>query len=163
MPNTPVIMQTTHRHVEHAVHTEPYERAVDGPRRIGLSSLDLTAATAYVAMDASDEQELQRLTHGSAMSMAVGTHWERNEARIRLTARAIATNRTQAQTLEVALAQCVANGDERRALLISRILDGVTRRLANWLEEHRMSCGAGQRPVSVAIGAAAAVTIVSEE
>jgi hypothetical protein len=99
----------------------------------------------------------------AATPLALGTDRERNDARIRLAARMITVARVQLQTTELALADAVARRDEQAVAMLTRVLDGMSKRLRVWLDEHRLSCTSGQRSVQVAIGTAEGVTILGAQ
>ena len=66
------------------------------------------------------------------------------------------------QTLELAMATALDRRDDAGIVMLNRVLDGVSKRTHRWLEEHRLSCSAGQRSVAVAVNAIGNVTINGE-
>ena len=74
----------------------------------------------------------------------------------------ITIGRMQVQTLELSLAAAIERRDDAAVLTLSRVVDGVSKRLHRWLEEHRLSCTSAMRPVSVAVNAIGDVTITGE-
>jgi hypothetical protein len=122
-------------------------------RQLGLDVLDRMAAVTFAS---GAVQELVDWATNSARSL-VGP--DRNEARMRLLARAIAATRAQMLCLEQLLGQRVNVRDVRGAELVDKILTSTTRRLAALLAEHRAACSAGQRAVVVGVGHAERVTI----
>ena len=155
--NTPVNDQAPLEPRVQAEECTPVARAMR-PQR--LDWLHTQAAGAFLG---EPSPAVETLAAEAARGLAIGTDRERSDARIRLAACMITSGRTQLQTLELALAAAVNRGDEKGAALISKTLDGVSRRLAVWLQEHRLSCSSSQRSVSVAIGSAGQVAIVGEK
>ena len=105
--------------------------------------------------------ELAQLAADCASGLGVGSHTDRNESRIRLAARMVATYRVQIQTVELAISEAVSRRDDKGAILLGRVAEGLAKRAKVWLEEHRLSCSP-QRSISVAIGAAENVAITGE-
>lgn len=120
--------------------------------RVGLSALDRAATTAFASGDARELVEEAR-----ALAEALcGT--DADAARTRMLARAMAACRTQQRVLEVILGERVAKRDEEGALLVSKVLDGVVRRLATLSKAAASEAALRQRP-SVFVGRADVVNV----
>jgi len=156
--NTPVISQSI-TIVPDADQAQVSAREPASATKLGMDWLHQDALGAFV-IDA--PPELVRLASDAATSLGIGTDRERHDARIRLAARMITIGRMQQQTLELSLAAAVERRDDAAVVMLSRVLEGTSRRLARWLEEHRLSCSSAMRPVSVAVNAIGDVTIIGD-
>lgn len=86
---------------------------------------------------------------------------EREEVRLRMTAKALAATRARLLVLEALLDARLAAGDAAGVRESSRLVEGVRRHLVALLAEHR-ACDAGRRtPVKVMVGQADAVNIMA--
>ncbi len=133
-----------------------------GPASVTALALDWLHRNTASAFLAETSPELSALATDSASALGLGTDRERADARIRLAARMVAVGRVQEQTLELALAAALDRRDDAGITMLNRVLDGVSKRTHRWLEEHRLSCSAGQRSVAVAVNAIGNVTINGE-
>lgn len=120
--------------------------------RVGLTELDKAAVSAFAS---GDVRELVEEARALAESLA-GV--DADAARTRMLARAMAACRTQQRVLEVILGQRVAKRDESGALLVSKVLDGVVRRLATLSKAAASEAALRQRP-AVFVGRADVVNV----
>ncbi len=74
---------------------------------------------------------------------------DRDDARRRMIARMIASQRAKSLLLEAKRDECLVKRDFAAVGVLDRLLDGTSRRLVALLAEHRQSCGGGQRSVTV--------------
>ena len=156
--NTPVIGQRLTL-VPDQDDIPPRAREPVAGAKVALDWLHRDALAAFVTEAPPD---LSQLACDAATALGIGTDRERNDARIRLAARMITIGRMQVQTLELSLAAAIERRDDAAVLTLSRVVDGVSKRLHRWLEEHRLSCTSAMRPVSVAVNAIGDVTITGE-
>lgn len=133
-----------------------------GPTSATALALDWLHRDTASAFLTETSPELSTLATDAASALGLGTDRERADARIRLAARMVAVGRVQEQTLELALAAALDRRDDAGIVMLNRVLDGVSKRTHRWLEEHRLSCSAGQRSVAVAVNAVGNVTINGE-
>lgn len=156
--NTPVISQSLTL-VPDEDQKPPRAREPTGATKVAIDWLHQDALGAFVV---EAPPGLAQLASDAATSLGIGTDRERNDARIRLAARMIVIGRIQLQSLELSLAAAVEHRDDAAVVTLNRVLEGSSRRLARWLEEHRLSCSSAMRPVSVAVNAIGDVTITGE-
>ena len=116
--------------------------------RLALSWLDKLGAGAFAD---GDKQELLDLVRDSAESL---TGPDRNDARLRLLSRAIASMRAQQSLLEGAMGERLAARDYDGVAMLDRVLAGVVKRLVLLLAEHRHHCATDRRTALVAVGSA---------
>ncbi len=126
---------------------------------LALDRLHLSTASAFLTEPSA---ELSSLAAAAATTLAIGTDRERTDSRIRLAARMIAIARMQIQTLELSLADALERRDDAGIAMLSRVLETISKRMHRWLEEHRVSCSAAHRSVSVAVNAIGDITITGE-
>ncbi len=151
---------TDHGEIRHCIAYS--ESAAPGTTnvRLGLSSLDLLALDSFV-----------NATPGAAVALRNQiTEWanalydrdDRDDARMRMLARAIALTRAKCLILESKRDECLKRRDAEDVTLLQRVLLGETRQLALLMAEHRLACTAGRRAaVNVAIGQVGAVNIAA--
>ncbi len=138
---------------EHVASAEP-----DAAPRLALSWVDRLGATAYLAPDA--EMHAAFVEHTTGLARALYEPG-REEARMRMLAKALATARTQVSVLESLLGGLLTKGDFEGAKMITRALDGATRRMMALLAEHRLACNADRRNVTVAVAHADHINVVA--
>ena len=103
-----------------------------------------------------DHEELLGLVRDSAQSL-VGP--DRNDARLRLLSRAVASTRAQQSLLEGAMAERLAARDFDGVAMLDRVLAGVVKRLVMLLAEHRHHCATDRRSALVAVGSTESLVI----
>lgn len=164
MSNTDAFEQRLREHTDPSREQRALARTLDPTEAapFALSAIDTSVAAAFAPDGSPATGALLEHALGSARSLAIGTDRQRAEARVRLCARVIATLRAQAATLEIAQGTYVERGEFEKALAVGKILDGIARRTATWLSEHRMSTSGGARAVSIAVGTAENVTVAGE-
>lgn len=123
--------------------------------RVGLAWLDRMGPTSLVGDDATPL--VQWMTDAATSLVSE----DREAARMRLLARAIASTRAHMALLETKLGEYLATGDVRGTPLVDRILSNTVKRRAVLLAEHRAACAAGRRSVAVAVGHAEHVTVAA--
>lgn len=132
--------------------SEPAEvvlsQASASPPRLALSWVDRLGAKAFLA----PEEDLAGavLEHTTELARAL-YETGREEARMRLLAKSLATARTQVSILEKLLGDLLVQRDAEGVKMISRALDGATRRMVALLAEHRQACNSDRRNVTVAV------------
>jgi hypothetical protein len=129
-------------------------------RVVALSSLDKLALDALA--DPRDLPAIVRWTEDSATALS-GV--DRNEARVRLISRLVASERSRLLILEALLDERLAARDAAAGTdveRIDRLLHSTTRRLAVLLDQHRSACNAGHR-TTVVVGHANAVHVEGNE
>ena len=120
--------------------------------RLGLSWLDKIALQNFVDNDpALWEQLVAQVTR---VAQSLGDVDDREEARVRLLSRAIATERARQIILSDRLDVCLKRRDDQAVALLERSLLGATKRLTLLLAEHRKACERGPRRVSISVGSA---------
>ncbi|MEI8257079.1 MAG: hypothetical protein WCJ30_15505 [Deltaproteobacteria bacterium] len=118
-------------------------------RKLGLSWLDAVALQRFVDNDESLWTKLVEQVTTVAQSLCGG---DRDDARVRLLARAIATERARQLIYSDRLDDCMKRRDEEGVALIEKALLGTTRRLVLLLAEHRRACERLPRRVSISVG-----------
>ena len=131
---------------------EPRAR-VDSAPRIALTWLDQQAISGLVDGDA---EPLLAVVRDSASALAGP---DRDQARVRLLARDLASMRARQSLVESGLDESVRVGNDKRALLLDKLLTSCVRRLAMLLAEHRLTCTAETRPQIIAVQNAAQVVV----
>lgn len=111
--------------------------------RLGLSLLDQAALTAFMSGDPGEIGELVEDARLLAEALAGD---DGDQARIRLLARATSAARTQGRVLEVMLGDRLAKRDAQGVELVSKVLDGVTRRLTSLLRQLSVESALKKRP-----------------
>lgn len=159
VPNSPVIGQALQLVPDTPDLAPVPARGPASGATLAIDSLHRAAASGFLT---ETTPELSTLATDAASALGLGTDRERADARVRLAARMIAIGRIQQQTLELALAAALDRRDDAGIVMLNRVLDGVSKRTHRWLEEHRLSCSAGQRSVAVAVNAIGNVTINGE-
>lgn len=127
-------------------------------RRLGLSWLDAVALQRFVDGDESLWTKLVEQVTAVAWSLTGG---DRDDARVRLLARAIATERARQIIFTDQLDGHLRRRDEQAVALIERTLLGTTRRLVLLLAEHRRACERLPRRVSISVGTANNVMVAA--
>ena len=125
--------------------------------RVVLTWVDRLAFRNFLKTDEENYRELVAHVRDSASSLAGP---DRNEARMRMLARALASERARAVLVSAKLDECLVARDFEGAAALERVLMGTTRRMTMLMQEHRTACEAEQRrAVTVAVGHAEHVTI----
>lgn len=128
------------------------------PEQLGLSRYDATAVTAFVK---GDRDEIAALIEDTRL-VAQGLASEGGDAaRVRMAAREAAAARSQARVLQALLGERLAARDTVGVELISKALDGTTRRLALMLKHLAMESALRRRP-TVVVGHADVVSVGKE-
>jgi len=113
------------------------------PPRVGLSTYDEAAVTAFVGGDSVAVADLVEDVRKLADALAGD---DGDAARVRLLARAAAAARAQQRALEALLGRCLAQRDYEGVEAVSRVLDGVSRRLALSLKHLAVESQLRRRP-----------------
>lgn len=121
--------------------------------RVKLSPLDKLALDALI--DPRDVPAVTAMVEDSSTALS-GSN--RNEARIRLVARALASQRARMLILEGLLDERLAAGKMAAVAAIDKLLLSTTRRVAILLAEHRAACSAGHR-ATVVVGHADSISV----
>lgn len=138
--------------------TDPAEKRhaiefVEGARpgtpgvKLGLSSVDELALREFVGGEPKAWDVLIKQVSHWAHSLYERD--DRDDARMRMLARMIASHRAKALMLEAKRDEALVVRDFQATAMLDKVLDGTMKRLLALLEEHRRACGAGQRSVSV--------------
>jgi len=131
------------------------DHAVDPP--IGLTSVDLLALDGLA-----DPRDVPAIVDAVKMSATALAGSDRNAARVRLVARAVASERARMLVLQGMLDERLLARDFDGVAAIDRLLTSTTKRLAILLGEHRAACSVGQRP-TVLVGHADAIHVEGGE
>lgn len=133
--------------------TPPPAREQIADRRVRLTAIDKLALDALV--DPRDVPALTAIVEASATALAGP---DRNEARLRLVSRAVASQRARMLVLEGLLDEHLAAGKMSTVAEIDKLLLSTTKRLSLLLAEHRAACSAGHR-ATVVVGHADSISV----
>lgn len=117
--------------------------AGDVGRRLGLSRFDRAPLKAFVGGDPDEVAEFIEDARLLAEALAGD---QGDEARVRLTSRCVAAARAQQRILEALLGERLAERDEAGVELVSKVLDGATKRLGMFLKNLATEAALGRRP-----------------
>jgi hypothetical protein len=126
-----------------------------GVPRLALSLLDQAAVSAFVTGDPGEVAALVEDARQLAEALAGD---DGDAARVRLLARAASAARTQQRVLEVMLGDRLAKRDAQGVELVTRALDGVTKRLTALMKQLSAESAVAKRP-AVFIGHADEVNL----
>lgn len=112
--------------------------------RLGLTPWDQKAITAFVK---GDSQALADFVEDARLLAEGLAGDDGDSSRARMAARAVASGRAQQRVLEALLADRLAARDEAGVALVSKVLDGVTRRLSVWMKHLQVEAALRRRPV----------------
>ena len=125
--------------------------------RIGLSHHDARAITAYCT---GTPEQLAQLVE-DARALAENLVLDGDATRARIEARLVASAIAHKRILETLLGECLRKRDFDGVLAVSKILDGVSKRVHSALRLMAMESAAKRRPI-VSIGHANAVHFSDE-
>ncbi len=151
---------TDHAEIRHRIARVDGAPPGTSKARLGLSPLDLLALDQFVRATPDAATAL----HGQVVAWANALYDrdDRDNARMRMLARAIATTRAKCLLLESKRDECLTRRDAEGVLLLQKVLLGETRQLALLMAEHRLACATERRAaVNVAIGHVGAVNIAA--
>ncbi len=126
---------------------------LDGPRSLSLAPLDALALEKLVAGDATRAVE-----HARSLAEAL-VGGDRDGVRLRVLAKALATERTLQALLEAILAERVSGADLQGVRTLNEALRGCVTRLDRLALAHRLESHGGSRPNVILINHAETVRV----
>lgn len=109
-----------------------------------------------------DEPQLAALDQAVLQTARALAGPERAEARLAMTAKALAMARAKLLILESLLDARITAADDKGVQRLSRVVEGARRHFEALLAEHRHACEGGRRtPVRVTVGQADAVNVMA--
>ncbi len=139
---------------------EPATEEPAPPPRLGLNLADELAIQELLRTD--DQTAVALRQHLLAAADALAGP-DRDDSRVRLLAKLIATSRVRMAAWEALRDQRLAARDVDAVELLDRLITRESRRLLSYMEEHRMSSETRQRSVTLAAAHVSGLVVRSGE